>query len=68
MFKNVITWGIILLVLLSVFNHFGNVGSTPDELTYSRFLDDVRNGTVAQVTISSTAEGNTILGIDVSGK
>ena len=68
MFKNVITWGIILLVLLSVFNHFGNVGSTPDELTYSRFLDDVRNGTVAQVTISSTAEGNTILGIDVNGK
>jgi cell division protease FtsH len=68
MFKNVITWGIILLVLLSVFNHFGNVGSTPDELTYSRFLDDVRNGTVAQVKISSTAEGNTILGTDVNGK
>jgi len=68
MLKNVITWGIILLVLLSVFNHFGSAGSTPDELTYSKFLDDVSNGTIAQVTISSSAEGNTIVGKDVNGK
>ncbi|MGA9572904.1 MAG: ATP-dependent zinc metalloprotease FtsH [Lysobacterales bacterium] len=68
MLKNVITWGIILLVLMSIFNHYGNVGSTPDELTYSDFLDDVRNGTVAEVTISSTPEGNTIQGRDVNGK
>jgi len=68
MLKNVITWGIILLVLMSVFNHYGNVGSTPDELTYSDFLNNVRNGTVAEVTISSTAEGNTIQGRDVNGK
>jgi len=68
MLKNVITWGIILLVLLSVFNHYGSVGSTPDELTYSDFLNNVRNGTIAEVTISSTAEGNTITGRDVNGK
>jgi len=68
MLKNVITWGIILLVLMSVFNHYGNVGSTPDELTYSDFLNNVRNGTVAEVTIQSSAEGNTIQGIDVNGK
>jgi cell division protease FtsH len=68
MLKNVITWGIILLVLLSVFNHFGSVGETPDELSYSDFLNNVRNGTVANVTISSSAEGNTILGEDVNGK
>jgi cell division protease FtsH len=68
MLKNVITWGIILLVLMSIFNHYGNVGTTPDELTYSDFLDNVRNGTVAEVTISSSAEGNTIRGIDVNGK
>ena len=68
MLKNVITWGIILLVLMSIFNHYGNVGSTPDELTYSDFLNDVRNGTVAEVRISSTAEGNTIQGRDVNGK
>lgn len=68
MLKNVITWGIILLVLLSVFNHFGSAGGTPDPLTYSKFLDDVRNGTIAQVTISSSAEGNTIVGKDVNGK
>ncbi|MDH4019267.1 MAG: ATP-dependent zinc metalloprotease FtsH [Xanthomonadales bacterium] len=68
MLKNVITWGIILLVLMSIFNHYGNVGTTPDELTYSDFLNNVRNGTVAEVTISSTSEGNTIQGLDVNGK
>ncbi len=68
MVKNVITWGIILLVLLSVFNHYGSVGTTPDELTYSDFLTNVRNGTIAEVTISSSAEGNTITGRDVNGK
>ena len=68
MLKNVITWGIILLVLMSIFNHYGNVGTTPDELTYSDFLNNVRNGTIAEVTISSTAEGNTIQGRDVNGK
>lgn len=67
MLKNVITWGIILLVLLSVFNHFGSVGSTPDQLSYSKFLSDVRNGTIAQVNISSSAEGNTIVGKDING-
>jgi len=68
MLKNVITWGIILLVLMSIFNHYGNVGSTPDELTYSDFLNNVRNGTIAEVTISSSPEGNTIQGRDVNGK
>ena len=68
MLKNVITWGIILLVLMSIFNHYGNVGTEPDELTYSDFLNNVKNGTVAQVTISSSPEGNTIQGRDVNGK
>jgi cell division protease FtsH len=68
MLKNVITWGIILLVLMSIFNHYGSVGSTPDQLSYSDFLDNVRNGTVAEVTISSTAEGNSIKGRDVNGQ
>ncbi len=68
MLKNVITWGIILLVLLSVFNHFGSAVGTPDQLSYSKFLSDVRNGTIAQVTISSSAEGNTIIGKDMNGK
>ncbi len=68
MLKNVITWGIILLVLMSIFNHYSSVGNIPDELTYSDFLNNVRNGTVAEVTISSSPEGNTIHGRDVNGK
>jgi cell division protease FtsH len=68
MLKNVITWGIILLVLMSIFNHYGNVGNTSKEMTYTDFLNSVRNGTVAQVNIRSSADGNTIAGKDVNGK
>jgi cell division protease FtsH len=68
MLKNVITWGIILLVLMSIFNHYGNVGNTSKEMTYTDFLNSVRNGTVAQVNIRSSADGNTIVGKDVNGK
>jgi len=68
MLKNVITWGIILLVLMSIFNHYGSVDNAPDQLTYSQFLENVRNGTIAEVTISSTSEGNSIQGRDVNGK
>ncbi len=67
MLKNVITWGIILLVLMSIFNHYGNVGSKPDELSYTDFLNNVRNGTIAEVNISSSSDGNTIAGKDVNG-
>ncbi len=68
MLKNVITWGIILLVLMSIFNHYSSVGTSPDELSYTDFLNNVRNGTVSEVTISSSAEGNKIQGVDVNGK
>ena len=68
MLKNVITWGIILLVLMSIFNHYSGVENAPEELTYSEFLQNVRNGTVAQVNIRSGADGNTIQGTDVNGK
>ncbi len=66
--KNVITWGIILLVLMSVFNHYSSVGDTPEELIYSQFLENVRNGTVAEVTIKSSADGPDIRGRDMNGK
>ena len=68
MLKNVITWSIILLVLMSVFNYYSGVSGTPDELIYSEFLANVRNGKVAEVTIKSGAEGPDITGRDVNGK
>ena len=68
MVKNLLTWAIIAVVLLSIFNHYAAVNSTPNALTYSDFLDDVRNGTISQVNIESSLNGNQITGRTVNGQ
>ena len=65
--KNLLTWAIIAIVLVSIFNHYANVGNVPDSLSYSEFLNNVRNGQVNQVHIQSTGAGNTISGRSVDG-
>jgi len=65
--KNLLTWAIIAIVLVSIFNHYANVGSVPDSLSYSEFLNNVRNGRVSQVHIQSNDSGNTISGRAVDG-
>jgi len=65
--KNLLTWAIIAIVLVSIFNHYATVGTKPDALSYSEFLSDVRNGQVAQVHIQSNNSGNTISGSTVDG-
>ncbi len=66
--KNLLTWAIIAIVLVSIFNHYANVGNVTDSLSYSEFLNDVKNGQVNQVHIQSTSSGNTISGRTVDGK
>ncbi len=51
--KNLLTWAIIAIVLVSIFNHYASVGTVPDSLSYSEFLNNVKNGQVAQVHIQS---------------
>jgi cell division protease FtsH len=65
--KQLLTWAIIAIVLVSIFNHYATVGTTPDALSYSQFLDNVRNGQVAEVHIQSNDSGNTIIGRGVDG-
>jgi cell division protease FtsH len=65
--KNLLTWAIIAIVLVSIFNHYATVGTTPDSLSYSEFLSNVRNGQVAEVHIQSNNSGNTINGSTVDG-
>jgi cell division protease FtsH len=65
--KNLLTWAIIAIVLVSIFNHYANVGSVPDSLAYSEFLNNVRNGQVSQVHIQSNDSGNNISGRAVDG-
>lgn len=52
MFKNLILWVVIAVVLMSVFNSFGSRTQRSDSsLSYSQFLDSVKAGQVQQVTI-----------------
>ncbi len=65
--KNLLTWAIIAIVLVSIFNHYASVGTESDSLAYSEFLSDVRNGQVAEVHIQSNDAGNSIAGTTVDG-
>ena len=65
--KNLLTWAIIAIVLVSIFNHYATVGTAPDPLSYSEFLNNVRNGQVSQVHIQSNDAGNNISGRSVDG-
>jgi len=65
--KNLLTWAIIAIVLVSIFNHYASVGTVPDSLSYSEFLNNVKNGQVSQVHIQSNAAGNNITGSGVDG-
>ena len=61
--KNLILWVVIAVVLLSVFQNFGDRSSTGQELIYSDFLTQVKQGQVSEVTI----EGQNITGKMSSG-
>ncbi|MCP4186855.1 MAG: ATP-dependent zinc metalloprotease FtsH [Gammaproteobacteria bacterium] len=61
--KNLILWVVIAVVLLSVFHNFNQRTSTGNQLIYSEFLTQVKQGQVRQVTI----EGQNIIGLLNSG-
>ena len=59
MAKNLILWVVIALVLMSVFNNFGPRRSGTEQIEYSRFIADVKQGRVQKVVI----EGRNIQGV-----
>ena len=61
--KNLILWEVIAVVLLSVFQNFGDRSSTGQTLIYSDFLSQVKQGQVSEVLI----EGQNITGKMSSG-
>jgi cell division protease FtsH len=63
MAKNLILWVIIAIVLMSVFNNFTTQKASAPAVSYSQFLNDVKQGTVAKVTIN----GRTIEGVTTTG-
>ena len=64
MAKNLILWVVIALVLMSVFNNFGPRRTGTDQVDYSRFIADVRQGRVQKVVI----EGRNIQGVLQTGE
>ena len=50
--KNLILWGVIALILLSVFSNFSQRANKETEFAYSDFTSEVKNGNVAEVVIA----------------
>jgi len=61
--KNLILWAVIAVVLLSVFSNFSKTTANAQTVPYSTYIEMVKSGQVAQVTI----EGRDIKGKLASG-
>ena len=65
MFKSVGIWLVVALVLMTVFNQFNQKQqSSQVQLDYSQFLEEVKHGQIAKVTI----EGRTLKAVTIDGK
>jgi len=64
MAKNIILWVVIAVVLISVFNSFGPPKAGAQQLSYSEFIENVRQGGVRDVVIA----GRTIHGVTQNGE
>jgi len=63
--KNMVIWLVIALVLMTVFNQFSTRQTTPAAaMEYSQFMDEVKQGKIAKVTI----EGRTLKGTKTDGR
>ena len=62
--KNVAIWLVIALVLMTVFNQFSARQPSQKPMDYSQFIEEVRSGNVAKVTM----EGKLIKGVKKSGE
>ncbi len=66
MLKNLVIWLVIGLVLMTVFNQFNTRQVAQAPLEYSQFLDEVKSGNIAKVTIegrqlkATTADGKRV--------
>jgi len=62
--KNIVLWIVIAVVLLTVFNSFGNAPRAVQDIPYSSFLERVDDGSVSDVVF----EGDKIIGTFSSGE
>ena len=62
--KNVAIWRVIALVLMTVFNQFSTRQATQKAVEYSQFIEEVKQGRIAKVTI----EGRVLKGVKTTGE
>ncbi len=62
--KNIAIWLIVALVLMTVFNQFGIKKVDETQVVYSQFIDEVKQGRIAKVTI----DGRVLRGVTEDGK
>jgi cell division protease FtsH len=62
--KNVAIWLVIALVLMTVFNQFSARQTTQKAMEYSQFIEEVKQGRIAKVTI----EGRVLKGLKTTGE
>ncbi len=64
LFKNVAIWLVIALILMTVFNQFNTRQTVQSQVDYSTFIEQVRQGQVAKVTI----ENHVLRGVTSDGQ
>jgi cell division protease FtsH len=62
--KTVAIWLVIALVLMTVFNQFSVQKTAQKPMEYSQFIDEVKQGRIAKVTI----EGRVVKGVKTTGE
>ena len=62
--KNIAIWVIVAIILMTVFNQFANKNGADNQIVYSQFINEVKQGHVAKVTI----EGRVLRGEMNDGK
>jgi len=62
--KNVAIWLVIALVLMTVFNQFSKTSTAQQSMEYSQFIEEVKRGHVAKVTI----EGRVLKWVNTEGR
>ncbi|MDX1626859.1 MAG: ATP-dependent metallopeptidase FtsH/Yme1/Tma family protein, partial [Wenzhouxiangellaceae bacterium] len=61
-------WIVVAMVLMSIFQHYAETESPAQEMSYSQFLDSVRNGQVESVQIQATPGGKRLRGETTNGQ
>ena len=56
LFKNILLWVVIAVVLMSVFNNFGQTTPQRQEISYDQFISDVKRDRVDEVMFKSDGQ------------